>query len=1337
MSSKRKKLFTQIFYTALGLWMLFLACVPTLLSKGTLKSLLNKNLPGNLSFEKAHLSWFGSQSLEGIEYQSPSQGLQMKIDSLTTQASLFNLILNRRDFKETHIKGLEGSMFFSNEKEVSLLAGLNPENASSDLSEKPPFLILSLPFIGKVHIDHSTFVFDSSEYDPITFSEIQLNCDMLSKSGPLLCNLACESSQKELSGSAFLNLELGGFDEESKLILTPFDKDVFFLAPKSYLQLSAQLTNLPTEGFDHLLHLYNPKFDGIISPWLGDSLNLGSQVSVIKGKSNLNMTASAPNLDLKFSGRIVQNEFFLDEASICNLKISPPFIQALSQIWGLDTSISKTSVASIHLDRLSLPLDFKNFNLSALSCNAQFSLGEMEFSKGCALENLKIQQVSGIIDTFDIGENVTFHVKAIAEDNQNPLLVKADGQISKLMNLQESKGIDQLQGDFQIELKDMPSPFLTYFSKNSVLYNEILGPTTHLNLKFNGSPSDGLLTLSLNSSRLDLPEAVFKLRNKNELTLTETSLLNYRLNPSLSKLFLNPKLTLLHPLEVQGRIKKLDLSLSKADRELSDIDMKFNLNTFETSFENSKPINIQETKIYISKNDQDKVETKAYFTALFPEEFDKSLLGNSFNLSLVFKSFPLFSDQTSKEVLGFAKGDHFSTDFEGLIDNDYNLHLTKASNIHFFPFAMKHKGLEISSKKSLAVIIEPCTLSLRELDFNKVKIKGALQGSELSLTQNKASYTFQDFTLPFEYFGFDKFLDFSLNSENKKIAFSGTLTQFQLQDLSNFDFHVHGKIKQASSNLFQLIQDTSLNYSALLGDSFDFNVDTKGQRREHFNARISYLFSSPTLKSHGEFTLNEELFLNDPISINYLLTPENYAYLSQRFPGIKESSLQLIEPAELKISLNRLHKKTVPLAALPDAFEGEIAIEQIITQNGELHHFEGHFATPNVQEILNLDIHAHTLLKDNDPGELSFKGDFIELMGTPHLNGYFTCKLHYFPTDLFHSLALPFSKTLANMTLSMGPVFNLTSSLKVVDGKGPLKLELQSNQLKTALNINFEKDHMTLNEDAEIELRLSLELSKDWLSCINPLLLSATHSDTPILLSIEKEGVYVPCAPFQIKELEIPAAQLQLGQLSLKEGSHLNQVFSLFNERPASSQLKSWFTPCQFSIEKGSLHLAPSHFQIAERFHLAVWGDWDFSSNHNSFFLGLPAPTLKTEFGLTELPEHYVFQIPFQSLDGNLQADWKLALKQLNILTSSSSPFAPLSESSNAFSLDQIMEVIADSQPSKVLDQLALSYPWKEVQEDFSLSKFEEPSSPAPSKRNEQTEILQNFFKTIKEKISH
>ncbi len=1335
MSSKRKKLLLQIFYTTLGLWLLFLACVPTLLSKGTLKNLLNKNLPGELSFETAHLSWFGSQSLEGIEYQSPSQGLQMKIDSLTTEASLFSLILNRRDFKETHIKGLEGFMFFSNQKETPLLAGLNSEKSSTDLTEKPPFLILSLPFIGKVHVDHSTFVFDSSEYDPITFSEIQLNCNMLSKSGPLLCNLACESSQKELSGSAFLNLELGGFDEESKVILTPFDKDVFFLAPKSYLQLNAQLTNLPTEGFDHLLHLYNPKYDGIISPLLGDSLNLGSQVNVIKGKSNLNMTASAPNLDLKFSGRIVQNEFFLDEASICNLKISPPFIQALSQIWGLDTSISKTSVASIHLDRLSLPLDFKNFNLGALSCNAQFSLEEMAFCKGCALENLKIQQISGIIDTFDIGENVTFHVKAIAEDNQTPLLVKADGQISKLMNLQESKGIDQLQGDFQVELKDIPSRFLTYFSKNNLLYTEILGPTTHLNLKFNGSPSDGLLTLSLNSSRLDLPEAVFKLRNKKELTLTETSLLNYRLNPSLSKLFLNPKLALLHPLEVQGKIKKLDLSLSKEHKELSDIDIKFNLNTFETSFENSKPINIQETKIYISKNDQEKVETKAYFTALFPEEFDKSLLGNSFNLSLVFKSFSLFSDQSSKEVLGFAKGDHFSTDFEGLIDSDYNLHLTKASNVKLFPFSIMLNGMRISSKNSLGATIEPCTLSLRALDFNKVKIKGALQGEELSLARKNASYTFNDFTLPFEYFGFDKFLDFSFTSENKKIALTATLTQFQLQDLSNFDFHIQGKLKKASSNLFQFIQDTPLNYSALLGDSFDFTIDSKGQRRDQFNARVSYLLSSPNLKSHGEFTLNEEIFLNDPISIDYLLTPDNYAYLVQHFEKIKDSSLQLIEPTQIKVSLNRLHKKALPIKTLPDAFEGEVAIDQIITQNGELHHFEGHFATPNIHEILNLDLHAHTLLKDNAPGEISFKGDFIELMRTPHLNGYFTCKLHYFPTGLFHDIALPFSKTLANISSNMGPVFNLTSSLKVVEGQGPLKVDLQSNQLKTALSINFQKDHMTLREDAEIELRLTPELSKNWLSFINPLLLSAHHSDAPIHLSIQKEGTYIPIAPFDIQELKVPSAKLKLGQLSLKEGPHLNQVLSLFNEKLTSSQLKSWFTPCHFSIEKGSLHLDPSHFQIAERFHLAVWGDWDLSRNYNAFFLGLPAPTLKAEFGLTELPKHYVFQIPFQSLDGDFQADWKLAHKQLNILTSASSPFSPLSKSSSTFSQDQIMEVLADSQPSKTLNFQEVTYPWQEEQKHFSISEPEKPSSQPPSNREERTEILQNFFKTVKEKI--
>lgn len=843
MSTKKKNLIIQTFCIAMGVWILFLALVPTLLTKGGLKILVNKKLPGNFSFESAQLSWLSSQNLKGISYQSKEEGLDLTIESFSTKSSLLSLLLNRKNLKETHIAGLDGSFNISKQHTHLLISGFNndePKQASAKSSvEPPPFMLLAIPFIGKLHIDQSQFAFKSTEYETITFKEIQFNCNMVSKSGPLLCNLACESTQNELSGSAFFNFELGGFDEKNRLVLTPFDKDLFFLSPNGYLKLNAQLTNLPSVGFDHFVHFSNPKWAGLMSSLLGDSLNLGSQVNIIKGKANVNLMADAPNLNLKFSGSLVQNEFVLDEASVCNCKLSPAFVNALTKIWHLDASILKATQASIHLDRLSFPLDFKNFNLGSLSCNAQFSMGEMEFSPNCSLNALKIEQIKGVIDSFDIGENVTFHLKGAAESESHPISVKADGQISKLLNFKELKGIEHLHGNFQLELKDMPSQFLTFLSKRKQFYNELLGPTTHLNLKFNGSPTLGFMTLSLNSSRLDLPEALFEIKKDSKIQLTKQVSINYRVNPTLSKLVLNPKFALLHPFEVEGKIKKLDFSISKEGSELLDIDSKFTLKSFETSYENSKPIHVQDTKIYVCKNDSLKFETRAYFTALFPEEFDRNIFGNFFDFSLVFGGVPLLSQQTNFDFLGLIKGKSFNANFSGSIDPSFHVTIDKPLTAKILPFKTDIKGVLLQAKQNLDISVDPFSFSLSSLTTEKLNIKGTLKTTQLDLLKGESRHSLSNIEVPFEYKDHHQSLIFSLLSQNTKLDCRGTFKNFQISNPLHFDFQLQGKIKGAKSSIIELFLNQDLSYPNLIGDHFDLHFELSGHKNPLLESRVS------------------------------------------------------------------------------------------------------------------------------------------------------------------------------------------------------------------------------------------------------------------------------------------------------------------------------------------------------------------------------------------------------------------------------------------------------------------------------------------------------------------
>lgn len=1341
MSINKKKLFLQIFCGVFGAWLLFLALVPTLLSQGGLKYFANKKIEGSFSYKSAKLSWFKAQVIQGIEYKNPDMGLDLKVDHFKTEATLWNLLLHPKDLKETQIDGLAGSLNFSPEKEASLLANFESAPGSDtklEHSDALPYLIVSLPFVGKFHVDHSAFVFKSPDYDSIAFNQIQLNCNMLSKEGPMMCTLACETAQNELSGSAFVNFELGGFDKESKLILTPFDRDILFLSPKGYMQLNAQLTNLPSEGLDHLAMLYNPRLEGLLSSLFGDSLNFGSQINIVKGKSTLNLMADAPNMDLKFSGSIVQNELFLDEASICNFKITPNFIQAFSKAahFKAPLNIVSESHASIHLDRLSVPLDFKNFNLNTLSCNAQFSLGEMNFTKSSSLENFTIKQIKGAVDTFDIGENVTFHLKALAENHGNPMMVKADGQISKLLNLQETFGIDQLQGNCQVELKDVPSQFLSYFSLNKDLFNEILGPSTSLSLNFKGSPKEGALALSLSSSRLQLQEALFNLKDNNKLTLAKTSRLGYRLNPSFAKLILNPRLTLLHPFEVQGVLRELELSLASNDRLISDIDLKLSSKPFETSYENSKAIHIQDTKVYVSKNDAKEIEAKAYFTAVLPEDYESTALGNSFNFSLLFKDVPMLTQGTKPELAALIKTKTFSTEFVGALGPDFTLNLTENLKATLQNANLNADQFSLTSKSPIEVEILPCTLSLLDLKHQVLNLKGTLKTEALVCSNQDQEFTLNELSLPFEYSGAEESLNFTCTSNAGKLSLLGTLKHLDPKNLENLKFDLTGKLTDCSTDLLVLLKESPIGYQELIGKSFNLDFNAKGKPSSEHETKVTFNFSSQYLNSEGQFSFGKELFLNQPIVLNYTCTPEHSNAL---FTNL--TSLELLKETNVKVILNRLQKNMSEFNQLPDAFEGEVHAEEISTNKGDIHHLEGHFETPNLSEILKVQLHAHTYL-DSKPGEISLKADLIEPLNKQEkdsliekTSGLFSCELRYFPTKLFHTLIQPLAPEIASLTSTLGPVFNLSSSMKLIEGVGPLQLDLESEQIKTSCNLQFKKDHLLLNEDLKAELRLTPSLCKEWLNRINPLLTSAVSSQAPLILSFKKEGFYFPLAPFELGQLAIPTGVLELGQISLREESHLGQLYALFSKTPPDALLKTWFTPCKFSIEKGVLHLKSNHLQLAEKFHLAFWGKRDFNRDENAFYIGLPLQTLQSVFGLSKLPREYVFQIPLQEEQGSLVADWKTARQQLSILTSASSPFVTNKTGAETSSIDlnQIMEIVAQSQAPKILSE-DQSFPWgvDEVKETESFAVEEIVEVKEPS---QNSQILYNFLVEMKKKM--
>ena len=94
----------------IALLLVLLLALPTLASTGwgqaKILTVVNSCLPGTLSIERWNLSWFGKQQMDHLSYSDASSGVEVKLEKLTTEASLFSFLKATPSIGETSIAQL-------------------------------------------------------------------------------------------------------------------------------------------------------------------------------------------------------------------------------------------------------------------------------------------------------------------------------------------------------------------------------------------------------------------------------------------------------------------------------------------------------------------------------------------------------------------------------------------------------------------------------------------------------------------------------------------------------------------------------------------------------------------------------------------------------------------------------------------------------------------------------------------------------------------------------------------------------------------------------------------------------------------------------------------------------------------------------------------------------------------------------------------------------------------------------------------------------------------------------------------------------------------------------
>jgi hypothetical protein len=238
------------------------------------------------------------------------------------------------------------------------------------------------------------------------------------------------------------------------------------------------------------------------------------------------------------------------------------------------------------------------------------------------------------------------------------------------------------------------------------------------------------------------------------------------------------------------------------------------------------------------------------------------------------------------------------------------------------------------------------------------------------------------------------------------------------------------------------------------------------------------------------------------------------------------------------------------------------------------------------------------------------------------------------------------------MATVFGSPLNLTASSTLSHWNGPLKLQLNSPNIRASIDGAIANGNLHLNDAFHMQMTLTPDLSRVILNSVNPLSLTAITANAPITLEIPAQGFSYPLYPSDETRINIPAGRLELGKLYCHNEGNVNVTLGLLklSQFSQNQNLELWFAPLDFHITNGEMDCERTEILITNTYQVCIWGGLDFPAKKVDMILGLTASCLKTAFGIKNLPDDYVLQIPMKGKMDNVKINTSKATAKIAAL---------------------------------------------------------------------------------------
>lgn len=1294
-NTKPFKFVTLLLWVGIGIVCLmaaFAALLPSMLSSTPGRKWLSNYLLVKYgvqgSCNRLEIRWFGHLEATDLTLLDAKRKLTFRCDVVKSDAGLWDVLFKKNlghlDLNHPYLKVTPSllSLFPSLAPKKTQRASFLPLAKGQDL------LHFSLPYVGTMSCIHGKVELSADEVDPILFDEISMHVENSLLKDALTAHVECKTLQKGMAGTILVDATGVGMNTSSP-----------------NMKAQAHLTQLPVQGLDELLSLFEPEYNGLLVNGLGNTADLSLNGVLQQGNFQIDLSTSSPLLNGQLSMATNNGIVSLKQPAEFTYTLTPAFFRRLLGPRVSELSLQRQGAVHIALTQFSAPIPDRIEDLRGASFDAQVTTPS-SLSFMCTRVPMEVSDV-----TINIASNKG------AMQLQGKGSLESDHTSSSL-NIAGSYNSLTRDTQYQVQVQDLPTDVIGQIAAIPAL-SSYLGSTITINASKLKDKND-LFSLQVQSPRFTLQKAVFDVSDR--LTLRAPAAFSYALTPE--------SMPIAKPAMMQGKISTFSFPLQGAMQN-AQLELQASLDRLELA--GTEPFVIEQAQLSASARSLDQI-------------------------SLALTSTTLKANATGKYEWKTGKCTLLQPlKLTATIDNAL-LHRFVATPATL----LKPADLKLTIDP-FSFIARP--FSMQQLTF---KGAASVDQLSITPFAGSPEVAMQNLSLPFQWDGVQKTASLGMTAgvqaqQLGSLSFKGTFTNVEWNQWDKMSATALLEVQKMPTAFVDSLTGKGV-FSPLLGPQFNTTVKILSTPQLQ-NLGIDLASSLLNLKSAFAIQGNR-LTLASPAQIQWTLTPEGYKTLDRILAEQKQTvplNFELKEPSRFQASITKLELPLAPPAdertytRIPKVHFDVPSLQLI----GECSNPSISLLDTSANETIAVTSLALSVNKSqnapmtfscqaditsqnkNAPasktGSISLKGavdrffDDKGQINLQNLSSDIALQIKSFPSRLLDLLARFKGRTDSPFTKIFGNTIQATLTTSIKNLSGPLALNINSPNMRFSLDALAKNGALLLQQPIYAQMKVTKEMSTLFVKEVNPLGLQYFYSENPVTIEIPAKGFYLPLHPFNPKQLTVPSARIELGKIACRNEGNVNVALGLLKTKQfdKNKEMQLWFAPMDLHINKGTVDLERTEILLAQTFDIAIWGQVYLEDNYVDMLLGLTAQTLSKAFGIKGLPDDYVLIIPMKGPADNVQINSSKATAKIALLIASQQKALQdqLGKSSAGAVLGGLIKGMATLPDSGKAPPAKRPYPWEK-----GTSSAEDEDAPREKmvrfKQNEKP--LKQLMKVIK-----